>query len=53
MGFFENPRWEALKALAQPGDELWRFYDTDDFGHAGLVLIRGDEDVAKFYRWVT
>lgn len=44
-------RWDALKAAVQPGDELWGFSSPRHTwetwcGRAGVVLIRGDEDVA-------
>ncbi|WP_158814455.1 hypothetical protein [Methylocapsa sp. S129] len=42
---FQNAKWEALKALMQPGDELWTFSSSAGSwralaGRAGIALVR-------------
>ncbi len=42
---FQNPDWETLKALMQPGDEIWTFSSPGESwaalaGRAGIAIVR-------------
>ena len=42
---FQNRKWEELKALVRPGDEIWIFQTPYEFeknlaGRAGVWLVR-------------
>jgi hypothetical protein len=47
-----NAKWEALKALMQPGDELWTFESSSESwgdlaGRAGVALVRNGEIIER------
>jgi len=49
---FNNEKWEALKSMMQPGDELWIFCSSaeswkDLAGRRGIVLLRNGEAIAE------
>lgn len=49
---FNNEKWQALKSMMQPGDELWIFCSSaeswkDLAGRRGIVLLRNGEAIAE------
>ena len=49
---FNNEKWEALKALMKPGDELWIFSTPAESwqnlaGRRGIVLLRDGKAIAE------
>lgn len=48
---FLSPKWDALKAQMQPGDELWTFSSSAESwqnlaGRAGIALVRDKKVIA-------